>query len=262
MPTPYVGVTGIVSTQEVEAVINEFSSAGYSMTSPHIPMLGVLASFKSLNAQPTSRRYPRIELLPELMRAAAGKAFTAVHYNTSDAIYTLCGQVKKVFDGIYQGGLCRALQLNVPWPEVRQVGFIRQDMPEMQILLQLSQRAMTGLTPKETAERVKLYGGLLSYVLIDPSGGRGLEFDLQKSLEVYRELREQTPGLTIGFAGGLTGANVEERARLLTAQTETSGVCIDTESGVRDKLSDKPGDDVLNVGKVREYLQGAHRVLP
>ncbi len=260
MPTPYVGVTGVVSPQEVEAVVNEFTSAGYSMTSPHIPMLGVLASFKSLNGQPTSRRYPKIELLPELMRAAAGRVLTMVHYNSRE--FGLCGQVNRVFKDLYKDGLCRALQLNIVWPDIYQVMLIKGDFPEMKIVFQANQQAMAGRTTLEIVNGIARYGSSLDYVLIDPSGGRGKEFSIDDSMEVYRELRESLPRLTVGFAGGFTRENVKAKVTELKTRTESTNFCTDAEGGLRDKKSDEKGDDVLSISKVRGYLQETKIILP
>lgn len=58
---PYVGVTGIVTNTEVEAVIHAFDRARYSMGSSHLPMLGYLVSLKTLkNQEVTNRRYPKM----------------------------------------------------------------------------------------------------------------------------------------------------------------------------------------------------------
>ena len=66
----YVGITGPVNLQETRDICKEFSEAGYSMESPHIPMIGFLVNYKTLNGQATqSRRYPPVNELPGLLRA-------------------------------------------------------------------------------------------------------------------------------------------------------------------------------------------------
>lgn len=258
---PYVGITGPVNIQETKDICREFSEAGYSMESSHIPMLGFLVSYKTLNGQSTqNRRYPPANSLPELLRATDGQVLTMVHYNSKE-IDTLSNQVAQIFDGVYENGLCRAIQLNIVWPDVGQVARIKEQHPEMQVVFQASHKAMDGKTPNQIAKGVQDYTDSISYVLIDPSGGRGMPFDLKSSVAIYSELREQCPDLTIGFAGGFTGENVAPRLREILKQTEEDKFCIDAEGGLRDKVTSAYGDDLLNIEKVRGYLQSASSVL-
>lgn len=262
MPSkPYVGITGPTTIEEVSSLIEEFSTAGYFMHSPHIPMLGYLISHKTLRGQPTAnRRYPLAQDLPKLIEAAQGQALTMVHYNTKEHS-TLASQVGEIFSVLYAANKCKALQLNVVWPEISQVKLIKNIFPEMQIVFQASHKAMEDKTPPEIAAGINAYGDSISYVLIDPSGGKGQEFDLEHSLSVYREIREKSPELTVGFAGGFTGENVEARVKEIISQTGQDDFCIDAEGGLRDKLSGEYGDDLLNLAKARAYLQEAARVL-
>lgn len=256
---PYVGVTGPVSIKEVRGICREFSEASYNMNTPHTPMLGFLASYKTLNGQPTpNRRYPSVNSIPELLKESSN-VLTMIHYNSKE-MSTLSEQVSKLFAGIYDERLCRSLQLNIVWPDACQVRMIKDKFPEMQIVFQASHKAMEGKSPKEIAEGIKNYNGCLSYVLIDPSGGRGLPFDLESSLALYSELNE-LDNLTVGFAGGFSGENAAKRLEELIKKTGSSSFCIDAEGGLRDKITDGYGDDLLNMGKVREYLQSASAIL-
>ena len=257
----YVGITGPVNTQETRSICKEFFEAGYSMGSPHIPMLGFLVSYKTLSGQPTkNRRYPSVNTLPELLQATDGNILTMVHYNTKDTS-SLSKQVAQIFDEIYENGLCRAIQLNVAWPEITQVAGIKERYPDMQVVFQASHKIMNGKTPNQLAHGIRAYGDSLSYVLIDPSGGRGMPFDLESSGAIYSELREQCSDLTIGFAGGFTGENVALRIKKILERVGESDFCIDAEGGLRDKITSAYGDDLLNIEKVRGYLQSTSSVL-
>jgi len=257
MEKPYIGITGPISIQETKDVCKEFSNAGYSMKSQHVPMLGFLASNKTINNQVIqNKRYPSIKSLPELLRATDSQVLTMIHYNSRE-IETLSNQIAQIFDGIYENGLCRAIQLNIVWPDIGQVSKIKEQYSEMQIVFQASNKAMLEKTPNQIAKGVRSYGDSLSYVLIDPSGGRGLPFNLESSVAIYSELKEQCPDLTIGFAGGFTGENVEPRLKELFQRTKDDNFCIDAEGGLRDKISSKYGDDLLNLKKVREYIQSS-----
>lgn len=257
----YVGVTGPVNIQETKDICREFSESGYSMDSPHLPMLGFLVSYKTLNRQATqNRRYPPVDSLPELLLATEGRVLTMVHYNSKE-MDSLSSQVAQIFNDVYEKSLCRAIQLNIIWPDIKQVAGIKKQYPDMQIVFQASHKAIVGKNPTQIAGGVKAYQDSISYVLIDSSGGRGLEFDLDSSVALYTELREQCPDLCIGFAGGFTGENVALRLRELVERLNEDAFCIDAEGGLRDKITPAYGDDLLNIGKVRRYLQSASSVL-
>ena len=256
-PKPYVGITGLATSEDIAGVLNEFVYAGYSMRSGHMPLLGFLVSYKTLNGIPTAnRRYPMLKDLPRIMRLS--NAFNMIHYNSRE-MPDLAKQVEKVFD--YIPGLCDALQLNIAWPWSYQVNKIRERFPEMKIVFQASSGAMRDRTPKAIAEGIRLYGDSINYVLIDPSGGQGKPFDIKKSLAVYSEIRSRVPYLKVGFAGGFTGENVAERLEALIGDTRYLDFCIDAEGGLRDKITGVYGDDLLNLEKVRGYLQAASSVL-
>ena len=78
---------------------------------------------------------------------------------------------------------------------------------------------------------------------------------------IYREIRNSLPELVVGFAGGLTGENVESKAKSIISSVNEDDFCIDAEGGLRDKITSAYGDDLLNLEKVRGYLQSASSVL-
>jgi len=257
----YVGITGPVNVQETRDICRKFSEAGYSMESPHIPMLGFLVSYKTLNEQATkNRRYPPANTLSDLLKATNGQVLTMIHYNSKE-INTLSNQVSQIFNGAYEDGLCKAIQLNIVWPNIGQVSRIKEQYPDMQIVFQASHKAMDRKTPNQIAQGIKEYRDSISYVLIDPSGGRGMPFDLESSVAIYSELKNKCPNLTIGFAGGFTEENVASRLREILRKVEADNFCIDAEGGLRDKITSAYGDDLLNIEKVRGYLQSASSVL-
>ncbi len=261
MKKPYIGITGFTTKKEVEEICDEFNNILISTDNKHIPMLGFLVSYKTLNKTPVkNKRYPLFENVFSLLRSIDKRFLTMIHYNSRE-INTLADQVSRVFEGIYENGLCRAMQLNIVWPDLNQVKKIKTKFPEMQIVFQASQNVMKGKTPIEIAKGIKQYNDFLDYVLIDPSGGRGEPFNIKNSLEVYSELREKLPDLTIGFAGGFTEKNVSERLLKIILQTGEKDFCIDAEGGLRDKITKEYGDDLLNIDKSKKYSKEAYFML-
>ena len=264
------GVTGAASAQDVEAVIAEFTAAGYSMSSPHVPALGFSVSSQDDNRG--GRKYiPSLETLIPLVRQAAGRVLPVIHFRT-DNKNTLCGQVKKVFNsayeegkrGLYEEGLCRTLQLN--WTSdpqlVSQLRTIKKDpeLCEMQIILRLGRGDMRVRTNGEIAKEILKYGKTINYVIIAAEMTTG-KFDLERVVSLYLELRK-IRHLTVGFTGRFTGDNVEERVGALndgiktnSKPSETATMCINAKDGLMT-------DNVLDPQKFRAYLQALARVQP
>ena len=259
---PYIGITGPATIDEVKYVVEEFQKAGYNLGSGHPPMIGFLVSHKTLSGEPTkNRRYPKVETLRVLLEEVGKRAFTTLHYNSKEQS-TLAAQLQALFgEGIYEEALCRAVQLNIVNPDICQIGEIKSRLPDLRIIFQVSHKTMGGRTPREVAQHVLPYSNFISYILIDPSGGKGAEFDIGKSLQIYEALKERLPLVTIGFAGGFTGDNVAQRTRTLIERLGTSDFCIDAEGGLRDKVTDAYGDDLFNREKVRRYIETAAKAL-
>ncbi|MGK0209237.1 MAG: hypothetical protein ACI83O_000507 [Patescibacteria group bacterium] len=259
---PYIGVTGATSIAESLFLTEVFKQNNYTLKTPHIPMLGFLASHKTLNKiEVSNRRYPQIEKIPKLLETTDRKVFTTIHYNTREK-ETLSDQISELFSGIYQNGLCQGLQTNIVWPESQQLQRIKGKFPDMKIILQLSHTAMKDRSPEEIADQVANYSDTISYTLVDPSGGRGLPFNIEDSVEIYKAIQERNPNLRIGVAGGFTARNTIQRNIDLTHHLQTANYSIDAEGGLRDKITDKYGDDTFNYGKSLAYIKNTKQVLP
>lgn len=258
---PYIGITGFTSADDIRKTVGGFLANSISMDTRYIPMLGYLVSYKTLNHTPTDNlRYPLIDDIPDLLRAAEKKALAMIHYNSKE-LDTLADQIYEIFtlEDIYENDLCSALQLNILWPPVCEIEKIRDLFPGMKIVLQLSEKTIKGKTPKDICDHVADYSGMISYVLIDPSAGQGIEFDLRRSVSIHNMLKDKHPKLTIGFAGGFSDKNAKELIDALAF--EVSDFCIDVESGVRDKKSEKYGDDIFNVEKALAYIGKSSKAL-
>ncbi len=256
---PYVGVTGPVTLEEVRQVGQAFQDAGFNKNSKHTPMIGVLVSYKTLLGQPTqNRRYPAYGDVQTLLREASQFGIPMIHYNSREKD-TLDDQLDSILTG--SEGLCEGVQLNIAWPDRIKLAKVRKIHPDIPFVIQLSHGAMDGLSAEQIAQKLKEYESLANYTLIDPSGGKGKEFDLNHSLKIYEAIRSHVPKTMVGFAGGFRGDNVAQTTRTLVDLLGTSDFCIDAEGGLRDRVTDNYGDDTLNIGKVKHYLDQAATVL-
>lgn len=257
----YVSVTAGVTIDEINAVIEEFTNAGYTPDSGHAPAIGFLVSEKTLHGGSTPNlRFPAFNNLPALMRAVGKRATPVIHYNSRN-LDTLSEQVKQALDAVYEADLCRMVQLNTRWPDTSHVKRIKEQFQQLKIILQVSCRA--DQTPaKEAADRIALYGDGLDHILIDPSRGRGEDLDVAYSTALYSEIRSRMPQYSTVFAGGLNGENVEDVLTRVINEIHTTEFSIDAEGKLRDTVgNDFFGQDTLNINKVRAYLQSAAKIL-
>lgn len=258
---PYIWVTWPTTVEEVDWVCKIFEENGFKMDWDHLPMVGILVSEKTFNWQPTeNRRYPKFEDVPSLMSTTKGRVLSMIHYNWPNNT-TLSNQVEKVFEELYNSNLCRAIQLNIVWPNIEEVTKIKKQFPEMKIVLQLSRKAMENLNNSEIAKKVNEYWRNIDYVLIDPSGWEWIEFDVLKSKELYWWLVHTCADVAIIFAWWLEWLNIMEKAWWIIESLWTKNVWFDTEARVRDKLSDKYWDDILNLEKVEYYVREIAEIL-
>lgn len=267
MERPYIGVTGAASSKEVSHLVKTFTNAGFNLESSYLPMVGFLVSQKTLGGLPGNLRYPPIENLTSLLEATKGLTFNTIHYNFSrgsgevipkaQSDPTLTHQIAALFNrGIYADNLCRALQLNIVWPAPDQLLRIKNLLPELKIILQLSERCLVD-PPPQVVDKLGVYEDQIQYALLDPSGGKGQVFSARTILPYYEKVKSVYPEITIGFGGGFTGENLVPRSSELVKEIGNKGFSLDAEGGLRDKLNKDYGNDLYNPKKVRHYIKQA-----
>jgi len=253
----YVSVTAGKDLDEVNAVIDGFRNNNYFLDDKLIPAIGIQVSEKSLNGiKMKNFRFAEFKDVPLFMESIRGNVMPVIHYNTRN-LETLPEQISRVFENIYND--CRLLQLNVTFPDVAHLGAIKERFPDLKISLQVDYR---GKDIDTVVEKIFSYGDCLDYVLIDPSIGRGLGFDVEYSTSLYSKIKDRQPDCGIIFAGGFSGENVESILNQVIDKIKTKDFSICAEGQLRDKISDEFfGHDVLNVEKMEKYLKVAKKVL-
>lgn len=255
---PYVGITGFKTGEEVDVVNAIFEKNGFNQNFSHLPMYGFIVTDKRLaDVMKEGTQSPKFVNLPLLASLLPSTTLPMMHYYT-DNKDNLADEIEQVFSygAMYWSGDCRAVQLNVDWPPLKQIEKIKTMFEEMAIVLQLPARAMEGKTTAEITRQAKEYDGLVSFALIDPSGGLGLDFDLERSLELMASLYQAMPTTQIGVAGGFSGENVEERVWAIQGRY-SEPFCIDAQG----KLRDDHNKGKLDLEKVQLYIEKAARVL-
>jgi len=253
---PYIGVTGFTSRDDIESAIDTYFTVLDSSAS-HDFMAGVLVSHHSLSKDGQSSkhpaRYPAIDLVPELLgtiKSIGGKhAIATVHYNTKNPY--LHDDVGKLIDVL--GTSIDAIQFNVGFvPDECELRKIKALLPA-RIIVQINNTIASEHGTSFIATSVSSLP--VDHVLIDPSGGKGKNIDVDASITMYNALHEKTTAC-IGFAGGFGPENVEEKTREYIQKLGTTRFSIDAEGKLRN-----PVTDVMDMEKVIEYLRGFFRCM-
>ncbi len=253
----YIAISGITTVNEAVQTLNAFRNAGYTRVSNYRPAISTYVKSKSLTGKKIKgKRHPRVKSLPAIFKAVNRKLGTILRYNTNN-MGQLAGQVGQLMGMFQDNRLCRTLQIDKPWPDICQVHRIKKRFPWLEIIL-TANRHVCELPPGEIAKRFKYYREVTDCILIDPSGDlfHGSNFDT--SVAVYSEIRQSCPDMKFGFAGGLSPENVGPYLAALIHRLGTRDFSLDTHgAGLRTPLSNRLGNDILNLTKVSGFLNRA-----
>ena len=246
MIEPYIGVTGFMSAMEIENVL-----AAMPVDSRHLFMVGVLASVRTLRGDEPWQpgRYPHVLAIKDIF-VLAPKVLNLVHYapgNRPD----LGGQLKQMAE--FGGPFLHGFQLNVFWPDPKEIEKIAHY--KLRIVLQLDGTALIKAgDSNEFKERLSVYDGLITDVLVDLSGGKGKLFDLDYVRSRLGVIREHFPNLGYGVGGGLAPETVDLIKPLVA---EFPNLSIDAEG----RLRTPHPEDKLDVSRAKEYVARGLKVL-
>lgn len=243
MKQPYIGITGFMSRNEIQSVLDSMPK-----DSNRLLMVGVLASLKTVRGEQNKwpNRYPRVGHIGNIFFRDS-RALNLIHYNTKEP-ESLAEQLDEMT--VLGGPNLDGFQLNLAWPSYKAISDHQREWDSI-IVLQIGGRAfeMVNHSPQELAERVSAYENVVDYVLLDPSGGYGVPFDTDKARGAYLEaLKAKNLNLGLGVAGGLSPTTLNLIQPLLSDFPDLS---IDAEGRLRDST------DNLDLSVASQYVQGA-----
>lgn len=247
-PRPYIGVTGFMSRREVLAV--EDAHCELPLISDVLLMVGVLVSSKTLRGELNKfpARYPKPEQLGSIFTGRVDN-LNLLHFNTKEQD-RLLDDMCRAQD--LAGPKCDGFQLNIAWPDRKvlkryktKTAFRRKTL-----VLQCGGHALDQVehNPLKLTAKVLEYDGLIDYMLIDPSGGKGEPFDLNFAMKCIDTLNSKLfrTDIGVGIAGGLSAHNVNDLLGPILARH--SSTSIDAEGRLRD------GQDNLDIAKAQAYV--------
>lgn len=243
-PVPYIGVSGFTNVAEVRTALSTTDAC--CSASDRKLMVGVLASSGDGHKSKYPKRYPDPSGMAELFTDDP-RALNLIHYATKHA-----DRLGKLLEEqIRLGGPhLHGFQLNVVWPEPSEL----EDLQGMRVVLQLSRKALeeAGNNPSAIATSLDEYEGIVTDVLIDGSGGKGLALDAKDVLRYAKYIAKAHPEIGIGIAGGLSATTLDGIRPVMAAHPFVN---IDAEGRLR------TDDDHLDIPGMQEYLRTAYRVL-
>ncbi|MCH7604617.1 hypothetical protein IID24_01335 [Patescibacteria group bacterium] len=239
----YVGITGFMTREEVDAIIKLF----LPQSPPRKLMIGVLASSGTLRGERgrNPQRYPRVETLVSMFTNHQ-HVVNLIHYET-DEPDTLTEQLVRATE--LGGPNLHGLQLNhMPWPDVNKLKSYRSQCKPSRLVLQIGRTALEMIdnSSSQLVSRIEGYMGIITDVLIDPSGGMGQAFDVNETRRYLGALRSEYPYLGLVVAGGLSPETLGLVEPFLD---DFSDLGIDVEGRVRTH------EDTLDIQVAGLYLQ-------
>ncbi|MFZ2205443.1 MAG: hypothetical protein WA057_04385 [Candidatus Magasanikiibacteriota bacterium] len=239
----YIGVTGFMSSQEITDTLRGID---YKKTDRLI-MVGVLASFKTLQgiANKWVNRYPLVNEIAGIFQPNEN-FLNLIHFNTKE-LNTFFAQLIQIND--LAGDSFNGFQLNIAWPDPKVLEKYKRLCPDKNIVLQIGGGAFEKIShsPVKLAEKINNeYAGLIDYVLLDPSGGTGKQFDPIVARGYLEELSKHENDFGLGVAGGLSSSTLNLIEPLVK---DFPNISIDAEGKLR------TSEDHLDVNEAGSYIK-------
>lgn len=243
----YIGVTGVDTSANVTMVWDAWVKAWRGgVPSCHL-MLGVLVSSKTLyggtNKYPL--RYPKAADVAALLRCSSmATVLPMIHYAGDKSIEHL-----QTLNEI-AGEFCAGVQFNGAWPAVNDLAKFVEAAPGRRIVLQVGPTMLAEHPGAALAWELDQYKDLVTDVLLDASGGKGLPIDAEAAAWPLMFIGDRHPQLGCGIAGGFSGSTLTPTV----GKMMRAGCSIDAEGRLRDGTE---GGGYLLEPEVRAYLNRA-----
>lgn len=265
---PYIGITGITTTEEANDLKNSLSGLNLSASSTPRLMLGILASLKTVSGLSTpNKRYPTVADLPKITELCNIFSFTTLHYN-SNVRENLADQISRLLTLV---PYAQGVQLNIRTPDISEIKKINSLHPDLEIILQVNfsslKQAFGNQSAISAVSYISNYAPYIHHALLDLSGGRGTPLDTSWALEVLDRLQDTPSARSVlpGLAGGFGPTKETEDSLNILHHSAKSLFSIDAESLVRrptiNPIPSERFQDDLDLQKSINYLTVASRIL-
>ena len=156
---------------------------------------------------------------------------------------------------------CTRIQVNnwkrlKPWQELYHT---KEYHPRLEICLQVPPNKLD-IPREKVVDALKEYSHVIDSIIIDDSRGKGEKLNVDDVMAFYKEVIYKMGRVGIVITGGLNGDAVREDVRKIV-DAVGNDISVDAEGGLRDKVGEKRGEDVLNYYRVDEYVRAAAELL-
>ncbi len=203
MKVPYIGITDFTSFEQVQhmqKVFQEHKQPG----SKRVLHVGAMMSFKTLYGHLTqwAEVFPPKETLKTIFQPC-GDVYNCLHYADYEEWQTASADLELAIK--YAGPFVHAVQLDMIWPAPMMIELAILSTPKIEVILQIGRQAMkvAGNDPNMVVCLLDHYSGLIDRVLLDKSGGHGIEMSVPELLPYARAIRKRFPHFGLVVAGGL-----------------------------------------------------------
>jgi hypothetical protein len=247
----YIGICDFPSGEQALKTVEFFQNLckGHRLGSKL--MVGVMMSFKTLTGQPSkwTAAWPKNEEIAGIFveHPAVLNTLHFADYDGNTTVWHLLEAAK------FGGPRLQAIQLDMIWPPDVIIKGLKRKFPHLKMVLQINTHALEIIedSPGLLVERLKKYGNLLDYVLLDKSHGRGVGMDAQGLLPFVRAISDHLSNLQVGVAGGLGPSTMD---LVLPVVYEFPNVSIDAQGKLRPSGS---ALDPIDWEMAHEYLSEA-----
>lgn len=246
---PYVGITDFMVSHQVEVMRDVFVEAGGVLTG-HCLGVGVMTSYKRVHGFPTSweTAFPQNGEVADIF-VRDPRVFNVLHYADYRGL-DIAASLELATQ--FGGPNMQALQLDMVWPSPSIIREYRARHPNVQVILQVGEIAMTkaGDDPRTVVEMLVEYAEGVDAVLLDRSMGRGVAMDAIVLLKYMHAIRNRLPDCVLVVAGGL-GPRTFRLAQHIVH--EFPDVSVDSQGQLRPSGSAR---DPIDWNMAAAYLRG------
>lgn len=252
----YIGITDFVSANQVLAML-EVLRINRKETSKRMLHVGVMTKEKIIRREPSKWKgiYPEKESFSHIFGVVEEDVCNCLHYVETDRNRAFREPLREAIG--FCGNHLSAVQLDLVWPSPMElVKLVEEIEMDFEIILQIGKTAFDEVlvNPVELVKRLSNYVGIVDRVLLDLSGGRGIEMDPYMLSAFVRAVRRELP-MGVGVAGGL---GPDTCSLLVPIAAEFPDISVDAQGKLRRSGDSK---DPIDWDLASIYLERALRIL-
>lgn len=239
----FISITDFTSREQVVRLLRKFASGLFLANRSECPQhdvrlgVGVMMSRKTLLGLPAkwASVFPRKEDVHSIFLKNPN-VFNALHYvdYEGESGESLFENLRKAI--LYGGPNLDALQLDMIWPDKNVLQQIKSLFPGVKIILQIGREAVAEAGTQAESVALKIhedYIGRADYLLLDMSGGKGIQMDPAYLDTLAMTIHRKTGFSNFVFAGGLGPDTVWSVNECLTSVGTPTLPSIDAQSRLR-----------------------------